>query len=180
MSAAAPHPLPRLKVLGSISEVSAVEWDALFGPSPAPFVRHAWLSAMEESGSATPETGWTASHLTLWRAGRLVAAVPAYLKAHSYGEYIYDFGWARAAQQAGIAYYPKLVLGAPLSPATTQRFGTGDAPDREVLGRLLSQAAIALARELGASGVHVLFCTEEEARWLSGLGFAHRTSLQFH
>ena len=180
MTAPAPRPLPTLKVLASIAEVSAKEWDALFGPSPAPFVRHAWLSAMEESGSATPSTGWTPTHLTLWRDGTLIAAVPAYLKAHSFGEYIYDFGWAQASERAGLPYYPKLVLGAPLSPATTQRFGVGASPDAEVVRTLLAKAAVALAQELGASGVHVLFCTGDEAETLASLGFAHRTSLQFH
>src|SRR5690606_6279017 len=180
MTASASRPLPPLKALTSIAEVSATEWDALFGPSPAPFVRHAWLSAMEESGSATPATGWTPTHLTLWQEDALVAAVPAYLKAHSFGEYIYDFAWAQASERAGLPYYPKLVLGAPLSPATTQRFGVGQATDAGALRALLMRAAVALAQELGASGVHVLFCTREEAEALASAGFAHRTSLQFH
>lgn len=180
MSAPASRSKPTLKVLSSIAEVSAAAWDPLFGASPAPFVRHAWLAAMEESGSATPATGWTPTHLTLWDGETLIAAVPAYLKTHSFGEYIYDFGWAQASERAGIPYYPKLVLGAPLSPATTQRFGVGDAQDGEALRSLLARAAVALARELGASGVHVLFCTGEEAEALTSQGFAHRTSLQFH
>lgn len=170
-----------LKVLGSIGDVSAEAWEALLGPDAPPFNRHAWLSAMEESGSASPQSGWTPRHLTLWQGDRLVAACPAYEKAHSWGEYIYDFAWAQAAERAGLDYYPKLVLGAPLSPATAPRFLFArdvDAP--APLRDLLARAAVALARELGMSGVHALFCTEEEAHALEAAGFAQRITLQFH
>src|SRR6218665_2393958 len=112
----------RLRLLESITDVSAADWDALTGPGAPPFVRHAWLAAMEESGSATKETGWEPQHLTLWRGKKLVAASPAYRKHHSMGEDIYDFSWASAAERLGIEYYPQLRAGAPLSPATSARF----------------------------------------------------------
>lgn len=179
--AIADAPPPTLKVLGSIREVEASDWESLLDPDEPPFTRHAWLAAMEESRSAAPESGWTPHHLTLWQGERLVAACPAYVKAHSWGEYIYDFAWAQAAERAGLAYYPKLVLGAPLSPATTRRFLVArDVAAPAALRDLLARAAVAIARELGASGVHALFCTEEEARALEAAGFAHRVTLQFH
>lgn len=170
-----------LRVLESITDVPASAWDALLGPSPAPFARHAWLAAMEESGSATPETGWTPRHLTLWRGGALVAAAAAYLKGHSMGEYIYDFAWAQAARQLGVEYYPKLVVGAPLSPATCPRLlvAAGEA-DPAALRKALREAAVALAREEGCSSVHVLYPLEEEADALEEAGFARRLTLQFH
>ncbi|WP_205610122.1 peptidogalycan biosysnthesis protein, partial [Myxococcus sp. CA018] len=108
----------RLRILEAVTDAPAEGWDALVDPDAPPFVRHAWLAAMEESGSATEETGWAPHHLTLWRGPKLVAAAPAYLKFHSMGEYIYDFGWADAAARLGVEYYPKLVVGGPLSPAT--------------------------------------------------------------
>jgi predicted N-acyltransferase len=170
----------KLKVLERITDVSAADWAALVGPHPAPFARHAWLAAMEESGSATEETGWAPRHLTLWRQGRLVAAAPAYLKQHSMGEYIYDFGWASAASRLGVEYYPKLVLGAPLSPATCPRLLVAEGEDGATLRRALREAAVALAREEGCSSVHVLYPREEEVEELEEAGFARRLTLQFH
>jgi predicted N-acyltransferase len=103
------------------------------------------------------------------------------VKAHSLGEYIYDFGWAQAAHEAGLAYYPKLVLGAPLSPATAPRLIVAeDAVHPQALRRALWESAEALAREEGCSGVHVLFCTAEEAGELEDAGWARRLTLQFH
>ncbi|MCI0570354.1 MAG: GNAT family N-acetyltransferase [Myxococcaceae bacterium] len=173
-------PATRLRLLESITDVPPADWAALLGPSPAPFVRHAWLAAMEDSGSATPETGWTPRHLTLWRGERLVAAAPAYLKHHSMGEYIYDFAWAQAASQLGLEYYPKLLVGAPLSPATCPRLLVAPGEDATALRRALLDAAVALAHEEGCSSVHVLYPTEEEADGLEEAGFARRLTLQFH
>lgn len=170
----------KLKVLERITDVSPAAWEALVGPSPAPFIRHAWLAAMEESGSAVPGTGWTPRHLTLWRGERLVAAAPAYLKDHSMGEYIYDFAWAQAARQLGVDYYPKLLVGAPLSPATCPRLLVAPGEDARALRRALHTAAVELAREEGCSSVHVLYPLPEEADALEEAGFARRLTLQFH
>lgn len=167
-------------MLESITDVSASQWDALVGPAAPPFVRHAWLSAMEESGSAQEETGWQPHHLTLWRGEALVAAAPAYLKSHSMGEYIYDFGWAQAASQLGVPYYPKLLLGAPLSPATAPRFLVVPGEDVKAARQALLKAALESAREEGCSSVHVLFPPEEEADFLEAQGLARRMTLQFH
>lgn len=170
----------RLEVLHSITEVTPTRWNALLGPGDAPVSRWEWLWAMEASGSATVERGWEARHLTLWRGPTLVAAAPAWRKHHSMGEYIYDFGWADAAQRLGLRYYPKLLVGAPLSPLTTRRFLV--APDEapaEARARLV-EAALALARDEGLSSVHVIFPTDEEAAHLEALGLIHRATLQYH
>ncbi|ATB30295.1 GNAT family N-acetyltransferase [Melittangium boletus] len=170
----------RLRLLESITDVSATDWDALTGPAAPPFVRHAWLAAMEESGSATKETGWEPQHLTLWRGKKLVAASPAYRKHHSMGEYIYDFAWAGAAERLGIEYYPKLVVGAPLSPATSARFLIAPGEDVPTLRLALIQAAVESAKESGCSSVHFLYPLEEEAALLEEQGLARRITLQFH
>jgi hypothetical protein len=116
-----------LTLAGSIDEVPAAEWDACAGGTHGadggnPFLCHAFLSAVEESGSATPETGWEPRHLLAHdENGRLVGAVPLYLKGHSYGEYVFDFGWAEAYERAGGRYYPKLLAGVPFTPVTGPR-----------------------------------------------------------
>ncbi|MBN1204038.1 MAG: N-acetyltransferase [Myxococcaceae bacterium] len=173
-------PSIRVQVLDSITDVPAAQWDALAGPSAPPFVRHAWLAAMEESGSAQVDTGWGPHHLTLWRGETLIAAAPAYRKYHSMGEYIYDFAWAQAAQRMGIEYYPKLIIGAPLSPATAPRFLVAPSESPRDARHALMEAAIESAREEGCSSVHVLFPTPEEADFLEQSGMARRLTLQFH
>ncbi|SEU30607.1 GNAT family N-acetyltransferase [Stigmatella erecta] len=173
-------PSIRVQVLDSITDVPAAQWDALAGADAPPFIRHAWLAAMEESGSAQEETGWAPHHLTLWRGPTLVAASPAYFKFHSMGEYIYDFAWAQVAQRLGVAYYPKLLLGAPLSPATAPRFLIAPGENVSDARHAILEAAIESAREEGCSSVHVLYPTEEEADFLERAGMARRLTLQFH
>jgi hypothetical protein len=170
----------RVRILEAVTDVPAAAWDALAGPDAPPFVRHAWLAAMEESGSATEATGWAPHHLTLWRGPTLVAAAPAYRKFHSMGEYIYDFGWADAAARLGVEYYPKLIVGGPLSPATVPRFLIAEGEDVPALRRALLTAAAQSARESGCSSVHVLYPTAEEADFLEAEGLARRITLQFH
>ena len=106
----------RLRVLHSISEIEASAWDALLGPTPLPFVRHAWLDAMESSGSASQRTGWEPQHLTLWQGETLVAAAPAYRKHHSMGEYVYDFSWAGGGPLHGHRLLPQAAAGRAAQP----------------------------------------------------------------
>lgn len=174
-----PAPLT-LKVLDAVSEVPKAAWNALLGPGEAPVTRWEWLDAMEASGSAVRSRGWMARHLTAWRGAELVATLPAYLKFHSMGEYVYDFGWANAAQQFGVEYYPKLLIGMPLSPVTARKLHVAPGEDLDALRRTLMTAADELAREHGASSVHVLFPPEDEARALEGLGYFRRGTLQYH
>ncbi len=170
----------QLKVVSSVSDVPMAAWNALVSPDEAPVSRWEWLEAMEASGSAVPERGWSARHLTLWRGERLVATLPAYLKTHSMGEYVYDFGWANAAAQFGVSYYPKLLVGMPLSPVTAPKLHVAPGEDVEALRRQLMTAAVELAQDEGASSVHVLFPPEAESRALEPFGFFRRGTLQYH
>lgn len=170
----------RLKVLDSALDVARDDWNRLVPAGAAPVVRHEWLAAMEESGSAVPARGWRATHFTLWRGDRLVGAAPAWRKAHSMGEYVYDFGWANAAQSMGLEYYPKLLVGLPLSPLTAPRFLVAPGEDSGAIRRALLAGALEFAREHDCSSVHVLFPTDEEVGALSDCGLFHRSTLQFH
>jgi uncharacterized protein len=173
-------PLPTFRPLSGIDEVSAAEWNRVVGPEAVAFLRWEWLQALEASGSATRATGWEPHHLTWWRGERLVALAPAYLKHHSMGEYIYDFGWAQAARSAGIEYYPKLLVGAPLSPITAPRFVVADGEDVEALRPRLVAQTLEAARAAECSSVHVVFPPKQEAEALEALGLARRTGMQYH
>jgi predicted N-acyltransferase len=174
---------PALRILDSIADVPAEAWDALFAHETAlatPFVRHAFLSALEESGCASPRTGWRARHLTLWRGERLVAAAPAYARNSSDGDFGRDWEWAAAAERAGIPYYPKLVLAVPFTPATGRRVLVARGEDRAAAVRAVATAARALAEEEGLRSVHALFAQEDEAEFLESAGLAQRVDFQYH
>jgi predicted N-acyltransferase len=110
------------KIVQRISAISAAEWDACAGPDTPP-VGHAFLTAMEESGSATEKTGWLPHHVAIEDAdGRLIGCAPCYVKSHSYGEYVFDWGWAEAFERAGGSYYPKLQVSVPFTPVTGPRY----------------------------------------------------------
>jgi hypothetical protein len=170
----------RVKVLQSITDVARAEWNALIEPGAPPVLRHEWLAAMEESGSATPERGWEGAHFTLWRDQTLVGAAPAFKKHHSLGEYVYDFGWANAAQSVGVSYYPKLLLGLPLSPLTARRFLSAPGEDPAAIRSALLTAALDFAKSEGLSSVHVLFSPDDEADALVEAGLFRRSTMQYH
>jgi predicted N-acyltransferase len=169
-----------VRVLTSISAVSREAWDAVVGPDAVPFLRWDWLNALEASGSAARETGWQPHHLTLWRGQQLVGLAPAYLKHHSMGEYVYDFAWAEAARSIGVRYYPKLLIGVPLSPITAPRFCALAGEPLAPLRTALLEAAIASARDEGCSSVHVIFPPGDEAAELEAAGLSRRTGMQYH
>jgi predicted N-acyltransferase len=172
-----------LSAHASISEIPAAQWDALLAHEPSrasPFVRHAFLRAMEESGSASPRTGWRPRHLALRRGGVLVAAAPAYARSGSDGDFSRDWEWAAAAERAGIPYYPKLVLAVPFTPATGRRVLVAPGEDRRALVAAVLAGARQVARDDGAHGVHVLFADAEEARELEAAGLALRVDFQYH
>jgi predicted N-acyltransferase len=172
-----------LRIAGSIAEVPAAAWDALIAHEPSaatPFVRHAFLHALEGSGSASPRTGWRPRHLTLWRSGRLVAAAPAYRKEDSDGDFSRDWHWAAAARRAGVPYYPKLVLGVPFTPVTGRRALVAPGEDRGAMTRALVQGARELAGGEGFGALQVLFPGEGEARALEEAGLAIRLDFQYH
>lgn len=169
-----------VKLHGSIAAIGPGTWDRLACPPGAPmnpFVTHAFLLALEQSGSATAGTGWDPAHLTLERDGIVIGAVPAYVKTHSYGEYVFDHGWAQAFERAGGAYYPKLQVSVPFTPATGPRLLTGNDPaHRPALAEALKQ----ICQRLELSSVHVTFEPEDEARALAEAGYLLRNDQQFH
>ena len=166
-------------------EVDAVAWDGL-DHGPSPFLRHGFLRALEESGSIDAasakkrRSGWSGLYLLAEQAGRLIGAVPAFLKDHSYGEYIFDWGWASAAQRAGLRYYPKLVVAAPQTPATGNRMLLAPGADAGPVRAALIAAVRAVADDAECSSIHWLFCTKDEQAQLAEAGFFPRASMQFH
>lgn len=169
-----------VKVLSSLSQVAAEDWDACAG-SANPFLSHAFLSALEDSGSATAETGWLGQHLAVSDpSGRLVGVAPLYLKNHSYGEYVFDWGWAEAFERAGGDYYPKLQCAVPFTPATGQRLLLHPDCDRDLYRGALIGAMAELSGQAGVSSLHVTFCTAEEAALFGDRGFLTRSGLQYH
>ncbi len=174
------RPLFGARVLGGIGEVAAAAWDACAG-GDNPFVSHAFLKALEDSGSATPETGWAPHHLVVEDAsGRIVGCAPVYLKSHSYGEYVFDHAWADAFERAGGCYYPKLQVAVPFTPVTGPRLMVRAGADPATVRRALVAGCVALARRAGVSSLHVTFPTEAEWRELGEAGFLLRTDRQFH
>lgn len=169
-----PDQTTEVRILDSLSGIDPAAWDALAGGQP--FLRHAYLLAMQEAGCTSDETGWSPRFPSLWQAGTLVGAMPLYLKQHSWGEYVFDWAWADAYHRHGLRYYPKLVCAVPFTPVAGPRLLSATAAGR---ARLLS-AAFDLASELGASGLHCLFQNEAEAREMHGQGMMLRSGLQFH
>jgi predicted N-acyltransferase len=162
--------------LNSIHEVAASQWDDLLTEAQ-PFLRHAFLATLEDSGSIGGGTGWQPRHaVLLGEQDQLLAAMPSYVKSHSYGEYVFDHGWADACHRAGIDYYPKLLGAIPFSPVTGQRLlGTPSAA-----GQLLDEITSSLAQQ-GLSSLHINFTTETENALLQGReGWLPRLGCQFH
>ena len=172
-----------LTIHGAISELSAAEWDALTAREAdraSPFLRHAFLVAVEESGSAAPRTGWEPRHLVLRRGRTVVAAAPAYRRTSSDGDFGRDWEWATAAARARIPYYPKLVLGVPFTPATGRRLLVAPGEDRAALVSGLLEGARRLCGEEEIQSLHALFVDPEEASELERLGLALRVDFQYH
>ena len=155
----------QLKVLTSLTGVAAEDWDACANPDSQvynPFLRHAFLLAMEESGSAVSETGWLGQHLVLEDAdGTVQAVMPLYLKNHSQGEYIFDYGWADAFHRAGGNYYPKLLSAVPFTPAGGRRLLVRDGPNAAGYETSLLAGSLTLLDKLQSSSLHFNFLPEE-------------------
>ncbi|HML07917.1 MAG TPA: GNAT family N-acetyltransferase [Xanthobacteraceae bacterium] len=146
-----------------------------------PFLSHDFLSALEASKSVGSRTGWDARHVLVKAAdGTLVAAAPCYLKSHSRGEYVFDYGWAEAYARAGGSYYPKLQVAIPFTPATGRRLLVRRGSHAQQARRALTAGLMELCRIDRTSGVHVTFATEPEFRFLGEIGFLQRTDQQFH
>jgi uncharacterized protein len=175
---------PRLDVaiVEGIDKIPRDAWDGLLAPDDSPFVEWDWLRAMENSGSAARDTGWAPYHLIVRQGPKkqIVAACPLYLKTHSMGEFVFDHGWADAAERVGLRYFPKIVVGVPFTPHTGRRFLTAPGADRGGLINLLGLALTSICEDNKLSSVHVNFCEPDEAAALSPIGFMERLGYQYH
>jgi len=174
--------MPELELLEGVAALPRAArdaWDALVGAG-SPFLEWGFLASLEESGAARPETGWAPRPLVVREEGRIAAACPLYAKAHSEGEFVFDHGFADAAERAGIAYYPKLLAGVPFTPVTGARLLTAPGADRPRLLRVLARGLRELCVANGLSGVHVNFCLDDERAALEEAGFLPRLGLQYH
>jgi uncharacterized protein len=165
-----------ISVLTSLSDINAADWDACAkatGQPYNPFTSHAFLLALEQSGSATAKTGWAAQHLVMSENQNIVGVAPCYVKSHSMGEYVFDHAWADAYSRAGGNYYPKLQVSVPFTPAAGPRLLAATKEQRSVLAHGLQ----ALCQQLQASSVHITFASDQDAtesEWLK------RNDIQFH
>jgi predicted N-acyltransferase len=169
---------PTVRIHRSPSEIDAAAWDALLAlqQAPSPFMRHAYLAAMDASASASPKSGWTPRFVALWRGKELLAACPVYIKDHSYGEYVFDWAWANAYEQHGLAYYPKAVVAVPFTPVPGARVLARDAESRALLVR----AAIEWCKSEEISSLHLLFGADEDIAACVEAGLMLRHTVQFH
>ncbi|MDT7515907.1 GNAT family N-acetyltransferase [Rhodoferax mekongensis] len=167
-----------IRVSATPSEVDSRAWDALLATQahPTPFMRHAYLAAMAESGSATAATGWSAHFITLHRGDALCAACVVYLKDQSYGEYVFDWAWASAYQQHGLEYYPKAVIAVPFTPVPGTRLLAVDAQARAAL----LQAVQAWCESVNVSSAHMLFAADADMQSATDAAWMARHTVQFH
>ena len=177
-----------IKVAQSLDAFSGRDWAELSGAARSacetsynPFTSLAFLKALEDSGCATVKTGWLGQHLRLETAeGRLLGAVPCYLKSHSQGEYVFDHGWADAFERAGGRYYPKLQASIPFTPVTGPRLLVHRSAQPDSVRTTLAHGLRSLAEKLGVSSAHVTFAQPADLAALTDAGFLHRTDQQFH
>jgi len=168
----------RTHIVSSLSEIGQPAWDGLLAlqDEANPFLSWAFLHALHESGSASPETGWQPQYIALYDGDTLAAALPLYVKGHSYGEYVFDWAWADAYQRHGLDYYPKLLAAVPFTPVAGPRLLAVDAAARAALIEVLQ----ATQRATEVSSTHILFPPEAHARQLQEAGFMLRSGVQFH
>jgi predicted N-acyltransferase len=186
------------RIITSLKDVPAAQWDACAAQAPLesasegpesisepapgnPFVSHAFLSALEDSGSVGPRTGWSPAHVLIEGPdGKVIAAAPSYLKTHSQGEYVFDHAWAEAYGRAGGRYYPKLQLSVPFTPATGPRLLVRGGAEAQAARAALAGGLEALRREAGASSIHATFVEAPDADALAAAGYVERHDIQFH
>lgn len=168
----------RTRIISSLSDIGPVSWNELVASQEAvnPFLSHAFLDALHETGCASIDSGWQPQYLTLWNEERLEAAMPLYAKQHSYGEYVFDWAWADAYQRHGLQYYPKLLSAIPFTPVSGSRLMARN----DSAMQALVQALLNLQEQSGLSSTHILFPPEAQARTLEASGFMLRSGVQFH
>ena len=167
-----------IRVLGTPLEVDAEQWNALLAEqqAPTPFMRHEYLAALDQSESACPNSGWTPRFITLWRGKELHAGCALYLKDHSYGEYVFDWAWANAYEQHGLAYYPKALAAVPFTPVPGSRLLARDATAR----RALVETVLAWCNQEKQSSFHLLFAAPDDVLACEEAGLMLRHTVQFH
>jgi uncharacterized protein len=173
------------QIVGGASDISAADWQKLEQANAAekpynPLISHAFLTSLEDSGCVGGRSGWQPRFLRMERDGIFAGVIPAYLKSHSQGEYVFDHGWADAFARAGGRYYPKLQVAVPFSPVTGPRVLTVAGGDADAVRHFSAQALRAATGQLGASSAHVTFALEEEAKLLESHDFLLRNDQQFH
>lgn len=167
----------RIEAVSSLANIAPADWNQLVADAAGNvFVSYEYLHALHDSGCATARTGWRSHYLLAYEHNRCVGALPLYLKAHSYGEYVFDWAWADAYKRAGGQYYPKLLSAIPFTPCAGPRLLARDAAVRDAL----MQAACAQAKRLGVSSLHVLFPLATETNAWENAGFMRREGVQFH
>jgi predicted N-acyltransferase len=168
----------RTHIVSSLAEIGQPAWDGLvtLQDKANPFLSYAFLHALHESGSASAESGWQPQFLALYDGATLAAAMPLYVKSHSYGEYVFDWAWADAYHRNGVEYYPKLLSAIPFTPVTGPRLMARDAAARAALVEVLRNTQQATE----VSSTHILYPPEDQARQLAEAGFMLRSGVQFH
>lgn len=172
----------QIRIIPSLESVEPLQWDALQKGAPVnPFLTHAFLHALEASGSAVADTGWLSQHLLLETTdGDLLGALPCYLKDHSQGEYVFDYGWADAFMRAGGAYYPKLQCSVPFTPATGPRFLVPQCEDADIRRQAMAEGLKQLCSKLGVSSAHITFMQDDDWQVAKATDYLLRTDQQFH
>ena len=171
--------MTEFEVAAGVASLPADQWNALVGEE-SPFLEWEWLASLEQAGTVGGDTGWDPRPLVARDGGRLIAAAPLYVKLHSEGEFVFDWGWADAAQRAGIRYYPKMLVAVPFSPVAGARLLVAQGANRARWSRRLAEALRDICLENELSGVHVDFCREEELDPMSEAGYLVRIGLQYH
>jgi predicted N-acyltransferase len=169
----------RTSISTSITDIDPAGWDAL-DAGGSPFLRHAFLAALESTGCVGPDTGWLPAPITLHDERGLAAAAPAYVKVHSYGEFVFDFAWARAYGQHGLHYYPKLTLAVPFTPVSGERLLIRPGLDAPAARAALIDALRGFAESRGISSIHALFVSDADRAAFEAAGWLARRDVQFH
>lgn len=164
----------------SINDIPEAEWDICVG-AEYPFLLHAFMSALEDSGSVSPKTGWLPQHL-VYRdsSGKIVGAVPLYLKGHSYGEYVFDWGWADAFEKAGQKYFPKLLSAVPFTPVTCPKLLVRPGENQSEVRSILTSGLVSALEQLNVSSLHINFSSKVEWEFLGKAKFLKRQGIQYH
>lgn len=168
-----------VRLLETVRDVPKEAWNALVTDDASPFVDHRWLDGLEQTGCVGGESGWVPRHVAVFRGKDLVAASPLYVKLNSEGEFVFDWSWADLAGRLGLAYYPKLVVGVPFTPATGDRVLVAPSEVRGEMVALVAEAARAIAKSIDASSVHTLFPRPAEAAVWADAGYMARYGFQY-